>query len=665
MIMADIRTQLPDGKVDTIPTKDWETVRTLQTRAMAELETKGIPLKDGQWPLHTKFARSRKNENQVIVTVPSTEPGMPATRFALTLSKGEALNHSFVVGPLSRDKPEQPVLYALQHNADTFFGKQNKYIYTVKEENGRNTRVKYAIPDPEAVKQHGAEALVYKTDRENNDRVPDIGIRVGNAHVTTVPDKRDVTRNFMLYAGPDLLKPLPKEKIFSIAQQVCAIVKEHNEKGVIFNDLKPENFGYREGKVLPIDDGALTEAGIKQLTVVNTAGYVAPEIAAADNKNRKLYAQGEKDSKKYQAFVPNEKSDIYSVGKTIIVLTDQLLANKSNLTQQERENYNILHKLAKMMTSNSPEKRVNHAVTSQWLNNDHRELVIYFIKGFKYLRTKDEQDKEDQKIKTIFQAIADAPNKISSEQSKALIVLLEHHPQVMDDASQPWKKLLDPTHGPALAQAITSAEQQIDLHSPKKGMFTTDPGQPAKVAEAKKALKELLNIDMMKEPALQISSIQQKLSESNQLAIEQAAMSKRSILGEIFDFFARVANAIFPSKNPLPKEAVAAENPNINTTNSQTPVVSVESCQSNNTHHMKPLEIRTEHEHKHANGNTNSKANELLNKWDIKRGEENERYSQMLEHDCATVKHPVVTAHHKSLQSVKSAPSEVVNPLHH
>lgn len=525
----EVKTKLPDGKFDTIPTKDWEIVRRLQTQTFMELEKQGFVLEKGELPLYTKFMRSRKNKNTVIVRVPGKAP------LTLDLLKGETLDHSFIVGPLPKDKSTAlddnaapSILYALQHDRTRWFS--TKYLYRTKYED-KNTRVKYAIPDSAAM-ANGAKILVYKTEQGEHGNVPDIGIRVVPPYVVPATDnKAAATQNFMFYAGPTLSEKLPRDKIFSIIRQVCDIVKKGNEEGILYNDLKPANFGYlkEENLVRPIDDGSVVRIDETFFEVLITPEYASPELCTACSNNLGPLK------------VPitiTIASDIYSLGRIIKEIALQAYQGLWRPTEQERENFAIVNKLGNLMTRRNPDERVSHTFVSQCLDENNKALILYLLTDFPDSYTEQMQ----KNIESVFQLLSKLPDKASQEQLHALILCFELLPDVIrgDLAQVPWRNILHVEHGRALACAVATAEQQIRLYYPQKKLFSTS-GQPEKYNKARNLLIAILNLDVSKPDTVsQIQTITAEL-EKNAPPVQAQAKPQQSKSNKTADLFAGTA----------------------------------------------------------------------------------------------------------------------------
>lgn len=566
-------TILPNGISYTIPDSDWIAIQQFKKAAVEKL---GNQLNNynppGELPLYTKISRAKKNKEGklvVFVTLPANKYERPSDPIELPITLDQTLTHSFVLGPQSRENPNIPVFYALQHAEKE--QKEAVYLLHRRDVITYNSRVKFAIPDPAT----GAKACVYKTEKGLHN-VPDIGLRLAPPQLEAAVDnyttsyfKDARTRNFMEYAGSDLMHTLfekdpanketltPKKietnKLFSIATQCCEIIKNLNEgtlvKGVgkcLGNDIKLENFAYldgldgKNGKVRLIDDGAITSSLNPKEYVFYTPECAAPEVVQNDGKFKSV----------------SIASDIYSLGTAISELALCAADDKDRVG---------LNTLSMMMTIGPISRRISHACIEQYLKalpqvkncealmvnmvhyhrqnlegklKKHANMTSEETTRFNHERAQIAKTRETSII-SVLKAIGDSKSKIAPQQLEALAVLFKHSPDVIEDSSMPWKKLLDesnPQHL-ALAQAVMDAETHREIHSPKEkkwffGLLTyTDPGKPQEITRAKDLIKNLLSgndaaVNTAIQEANALHKVDEKEGHKNAMAADHTASSR-------------------------------------------------------------------------------------------------------------------------------------------
>ncbi len=101
-------------------------------------------------------------------------------------------------------------------------------------------------------------------------------------------------------AGRTVYRPMPVDRALAYLVEVLAALHYLHDLGLLFCDIKPDNIIHVGNDVRLIDLGAVRRIGDEEAAIFGTPGYQAPEVAAVG---------------------PSIASDLYTVGRTLLVLT--------------------------------------------------------------------------------------------------------------------------------------------------------------------------------------------------------------------------------------------------------------------------------------------------------------------------------------------------------
>jgi serine/threonine-protein kinase PknG len=100
--------------------------------------------------------------------------------------------------------------------------------------------------------------------------------------------------------GRTVYRPMPVDRALAYLVEVLAALHYLHDLGLLFCDLKPDNIIHVGNDVRLIDLGAVRRIGDEEAAIFGTPGYQAPEVAVLG---------------------PSIASDLYTVGRTLLVLT--------------------------------------------------------------------------------------------------------------------------------------------------------------------------------------------------------------------------------------------------------------------------------------------------------------------------------------------------------
>lgn len=505
--MSDV-ISLPDGTQHTISAAEWNIARDLQNGWQEKIrQSHSDAVLPDTLPLYTKFSRSTESDGKhsITITLPAEQENTPPKTFDILVDK--PLTHSFIIGPHSKEKPNTPVLGALQHESTPKKNNEKKpYIYyrngqTEQKKTAANVRVKWFIPDSNI---QGATPCLYKSHRCSTDdtiQKLNIGIRRGESKKVA----SNKIASFMEYTGgPNLKHYFSKNRssrsdTIKIIRQCCEEVQklhmgqlEKSGKKCLHNDIKLENFTYNKKNVRLIDENDVAAMDEKGQAITRIFSVIEREIIddkkKGEIKNSYTPPPVIKDIQNNGSSTVSIRSDIYALGK----VTNGVAESSSSADQE------ILSLIGDLMSVAENETHPPLNVVIHWLACESliTSMTDYLgtstpadhvveQKAIDFNASKNEKDNEKEQKKDHIRKILHAfyinittPQTVSYFQLEALAFLFKHFPAIIENSKEPWRILFDQEKGPVLACAVLGAAEYLKFNE-NNTMSHSDDGRIA------------------------------------------------------------------------------------------------------------------------------------------------------------------------------------------